>query len=99
MIDGTQLLTVFAMCFYIGIGIVIGFIAGLILIPSFCVVHPLVKSLWEHHRTITDIRKREGEALKVLVDKMREARFDATKEVLKEHLREEHLRERTAKET
>jgi gas vesicle protein len=85
MIDGAQLLSLFVICFYIGVGVVVGFIAGLILIPSYCVLHPFVKSLWEQHRVMVEARKGINESMKIIKKKMRETQLDAMKEVLKRH--------------
>jgi len=87
MIDGTQLLTFFAAGAYMAIGAVVGFIAGLILIPPYCITHPLVLALWERHRRAVEMRKRGREMTKIIVDKMKETDLQATKEIFREHLR------------
>lgn len=86
MNDGTRLLTMFAICFYMGVGAIVGFIVGLILIPGYCILHPAVLAGWERYRLSVETRKRVNEATKILVDKIRGAELEATKEIFKEFL-------------
>ncbi len=89
MIDGIQLLTVFAACAYMGIGAIIGFIAALFIVSSYCIGHPIVLAWWARYRGEVEYRKGENELMNILKKKLQEARFDATREVLKKHFEED----------
>lgn len=87
--DGIQLLTMTAACVYMAIGAVVGFIAGLIIVPAFCIGHPLVLIWWERHRAMIEVRKNTREASKILATRMREINLTATKDILMRHKEED----------
>lgn len=89
MINGVQLLTFMAACAYMGIGAIVGFVAAMFIVPSICVVHPLVLMLWDKRRMAADARKTTRAATKILVEKMHEIDLQATKEVLMRHKEED----------
>jgi hypothetical protein len=88
MIDGTQLLTMFAICFYMAIGAIVGFVAALFIVPGYCILHPLVLAWWERYRMIVEVRQTTRLATKILADKIKDVDLQATKEVLKEIARD-----------